>query len=68
VRLRIDGDFDEITRISTVAIANGQFFGGGMRVAPQAVPDDGLSTWSSSAGLEKPRAGRTCARSTRAIT
>ncbi len=42
VRLKVDGDYDEITTISTVAVANGQFFGGGMRVAPQAVPDDGL--------------------------
>lgn len=41
LRLRIDGDYDEIDRISTVAIANGQFFGGGMRIAPGAVPDDG---------------------------
>jgi YegS/Rv2252/BmrU family lipid kinase len=42
VRLKIDDVYDEITRISTVAIANGQFFGGGMRVAPEAIPDDGL--------------------------
>ena len=35
VRLRVDGGFDEIASISTVAIANGQFFGGGMRVAPE---------------------------------
>jgi YegS/Rv2252/BmrU family lipid kinase len=42
VRIRVDGEFDEIASISTVAIANGQFFGGGMHVAPQAVPDDGL--------------------------
>jgi diacylglycerol kinase family enzyme len=32
---------DEIATISTLAIANGQFFGGGMRVAPLALPDDG---------------------------
>jgi diacylglycerol kinase (ATP) len=42
VRLRIDGEFDEQAGIATVAVANGQFFGGGMRVAPDAVPDDGL--------------------------
>lgn len=41
VRVRVDGDYDEIAGISTVAIANGQYFGGGMRVAPKAVPDDG---------------------------
>jgi YegS/Rv2252/BmrU family lipid kinase len=42
IRLRIDGEYDEIVSISTVAVANGQFFGGGQRIAPQAVPDDGL--------------------------
>jgi diacylglycerol kinase (ATP) len=42
VRLRIDGHFDERASIATVAVANGQYFGGGMRVAPDAVPDDGL--------------------------
>jgi diacylglycerol kinase family enzyme len=42
VRIRIDGGFDQIATISTVAIANGQYFGGGMRVAPAAKPDDGL--------------------------
>jgi len=42
VRIRVDGTFDEIASISTVAVANGQFFGGGMHVAPQAIPDDGL--------------------------
>lgn len=42
VRIRIDGDFDEIASIATVAAANGQYFGGGMRVAPNAIPDDGV--------------------------
>ena len=37
-----DGGFDEIASISTVAVANGQYFGGGMRVAPDACPDDGV--------------------------
>lgn len=41
VRLRVDNSYDEIDTISTVAIANGQYFGGGMRVAPHAKPDDG---------------------------
>ncbi|HEX3809638.1 MAG TPA: diacylglycerol kinase family protein [Rhizomicrobium sp.] len=35
-------EFDVTTPISTVAIANGQYFGGGMWVAPGASPDDGL--------------------------
>jgi diacylglycerol kinase (ATP) len=42
VRIRVDGMLDEITSISTVAIANGQYFGGGMWAAPNAEPDDGL--------------------------
>jgi YegS/Rv2252/BmrU family lipid kinase len=42
VRLRVDAAFDEIVSISTVAIANGQYFGGGMRIAPHAEPDDAL--------------------------
>ena len=42
VRLIVDGVEDEIASISTVAVANGQYFGGGMKVAPAAVPDDGL--------------------------
>jgi diacylglycerol kinase (ATP) len=42
VRIRIDGDFDEIASIATVAVANGRYFGGGMHVAPRALPDDGV--------------------------
>jgi diacylglycerol kinase (ATP) len=42
VRIRIDGDFDEIASIATVAVANGRYFGGGMHVAPNALPDDGV--------------------------
>lgn len=41
VRIRVDGQYDEIDSISTVAIANGKYFGGGMKIAPDAVPDDG---------------------------
>lgn len=41
VRLKVDGIFDEVATISTVAVCNGQFFGGGMRIAPDARPDDG---------------------------
>ncbi|MBU6296904.1 MAG: diacylglycerol kinase family lipid kinase [Alphaproteobacteria bacterium] len=40
VRLIIDDVFDEIITISTVAVANGTTFGGGMVVAPNAKPDD----------------------------
>lgn len=42
VRIMVDGATDEIATISTVAVANGQFFGGGMQVAPGAFIDDGL--------------------------
>ncbi|MGH6871606.1 MAG: diacylglycerol/lipid kinase family protein [Rhizomicrobium sp.] len=56
VRIRVDGDFDEIATISTVAVANGQFFGGGMRVAPNAKPDDGLFEVIIMAGTSKSRA------------
>ena len=41
VRIRSDHGFDEVAAISTLAVANGQYFGGGMRVAPNASPDDG---------------------------
>ncbi len=41
VRIILDSGFDAEMTVSTVAIANGQYFGGGMRVAPDAVPDDG---------------------------
>ncbi|MEI9989421.1 MAG: diacylglycerol kinase family protein [Rhizomicrobium sp.] len=42
VRLIVDGKDDAKAAVSTVAIANGQYFGGGMRVAPDAKPRDGL--------------------------
>ena len=56
VRIRVDGSYDEIARISTMAVANGQFFGGGMRVAPDAVPDDGLFDIIVMGGTSKRRA------------
>ena len=42
VRLRVDDTFDEILDINTVAVCNGCYFGGGMKIAPEAKPDDGL--------------------------
>jgi diacylglycerol kinase (ATP) len=42
VRVMLDNGLDEIASISTTAVANGQYFGGGMRVAPDALPDDGV--------------------------
>lgn len=42
VHLKIDDAFDEVMEVTTVAVANGQFFGGGMWIAPGADPADGL--------------------------
>ncbi len=42
VRLKLDRkNLGEVT-VLNVAVANGRFFGGGMQVAPDAHPDDGL--------------------------
>ncbi len=41
VRLKIDASFDGELDVSTIAICNGRFFGGGMMVAPDADPADG---------------------------
>ena len=41
VRLIVDGKDDAKVVIATVAVANGQYFGGGMRVAPDARTNDG---------------------------
>jgi YegS/Rv2252/BmrU family lipid kinase len=56
VRIRVDGSFDEISHISTVAVANGQFFGGGMKVAPNAKSDDGLFDVVIMGGMPRLRA------------
>ncbi|MBI1261672.1 MAG: YegS/Rv2252/BmrU family lipid kinase [Rhizobiales bacterium] len=42
VRLTTDGGYDEVVNVGTAAIANGRYFGGGMKMAPHAEPDDGL--------------------------
>lgn len=42
VRLYVDGERWFEGRIYTVAFANGRYFGGGMKIAPQADPTDGL--------------------------
>jgi len=56
IRIRVDGEFDEIATVSTVAVANGVYFGGGMRVAPHAKPDDGLFDVVIMGGTSKGRA------------
>lgn len=42
VRARLDGVPLPATEIALVAAANGRYFGGGMFIAPDARPDDGL--------------------------
>jgi len=49
VRLTVDDRPPEELAITTLAVANGQYFGGGMKVAPQADTRDGLfhvTIWS----------------------
>lgn len=42
IALHLDDSPPRVTTVQTVAIANGQYFGGGMQVAPKAILDDGL--------------------------
>ena len=42
VELTVDDQPPEETRITTLAVANGRYFGGGMCVAPNAAPSDGF--------------------------
>jgi YegS/Rv2252/BmrU family lipid kinase len=42
IRLKVDDRPEETLRVTNVAVANGQYFGGGMWVAPHASIDDGL--------------------------
>ena len=42
IRLRVDEHFDEDVVVLNVAVANGQYHGGGMWVAPGADPSDGM--------------------------
>lgn len=42
MRICIDDHFDQEKVVSLLAVANGQFFGGGMRIAPKAKADDRL--------------------------
>jgi diacylglycerol kinase (ATP) len=41
IHLKIDEDFDQTMTCWNVAVANGQYHGGGMWVAPEAAVDDG---------------------------
>ena len=40
-RLRLDGGEAQLVLLHTVAVANGRYFGGGMKIAPQAELNDG---------------------------
>ena len=42
VRVIVDGEFDREYHVWNIAVANGQYHGGGMWVAPDAAVDDGL--------------------------
>ena len=42
VRLQTDTGFDEVLNVGVCAVSNGKYFGGGMKIAPDAEPDDGL--------------------------
>jgi diacylglycerol kinase (ATP) len=42
VTLTVNGESPRPLQALSVVVANGQYFGGGMRVAPEAVMDDGL--------------------------
>jgi YegS/Rv2252/BmrU family lipid kinase len=49
VRIVVDGGPSENVEITTLAVANGKYFGGGMKVAPDAEASDGLfdvTIWS----------------------
>ncbi len=43
VTLRIDESAPEVFDVTTAAVANGQYQGGGIRIAPEASLDDGLA-------------------------
>jgi YegS/Rv2252/BmrU family lipid kinase len=49
VRLSLDGGAPETVPVTTLSVANGRYFGGGMCVAPGADPSDGIfdvTLWS----------------------
>lgn len=42
VKVKIDDSYEFEKKINNVVVANGQYFGGGMRIAPEAEVDDGV--------------------------
>jgi YegS/Rv2252/BmrU family lipid kinase len=53
VRVRVDGRVFVEAPIVNVAVANGRYFGGGMLVAPEADPSDGMFDVISMADMDK---------------
>ncbi len=53
IRLQIDDNFDEELDLTLGVIANCQYFGGGMQIAPNADPSDGLFDVLVGHGLSK---------------
>ncbi|HVY27621.1 MAG TPA: diacylglycerol kinase family protein [Polyangiaceae bacterium] len=53
VRIRVDGKLWLESPVFNVALANGRFFGGGMMIAPEADPADGLLDIVALADLSK---------------
>jgi len=41
IRLRLDGAVEARLAVTSVCLANGRYFGGGMKIAPTALVDDG---------------------------
>lgn len=49
VKMTVDDGTPEEVDVTTLAVANGRYFGGGMKVAPEADPSDGIfdvTVWS----------------------
>jgi diacylglycerol kinase family enzyme len=42
IRLKVDEVFDETVAVWNIAVANGQYHGGGMWIAPEAKAQDGI--------------------------
>jgi len=42
VKIKTDEGFETVANIGLAAVANGRYFGSGLKVAPDAEPDDGL--------------------------
>jgi diacylglycerol kinase (ATP) len=54
VRVVVDGEFDQEIHAWNIAVANGQYHGGGMWVAPDASIDDGLFNVTIIGDLTRP--------------